>query len=179
MKYLITGLPRSRTLWMSKFLPDCIHEVAHKIRSLEELRNYDCGIADHGLGFFLDWIIPNLNVPIVVIDRDIREVEDSLMGMGLGLPLTNFCEILQMKLEERGLDKHVLWIPFEELNDRMEEICKHIGVHFDAPRFEEMSKQKIEIDIDEIRAELARIPENNLIHKEVVPLLKIRRTLNV
>lgn len=180
MKYLVTGLPRSRTLWMSKFLPNCVHEVAQNIDNLDDLRRIGVdGISDSGLGFWLEWILENLKVPVLVIDRNIDEVEKSLFEMGLGLPITNFCELIQAKLLLSKEHPLVLWVKFEDLNARMEEIWHHLlpDTPFDQEKFEQMRNAEIVIDIDGVKQRMA-VPHKvgSLLLREVVPFLRLKET---
>lgn len=183
MKYLITGLPRSRTLWMSKFMPNCVHEVAQDIDALDDLYRINVdGISDSGLGFYLEWILENLKVPTLIIDRNIDEVEKSLSEMGLGLPITNFCELLQEKLLLSKNHPLVLWVKFDDLNARMEEIWQHLvpNIPFDHERFEQMRQTEIVVNVEDIKQRLINPHKvGALLLCEIVPLLKLKETENI
>jgi hypothetical protein len=178
MKYLVTGLPRSRTLWMSKFLPNCMHEVAHDLDSLDELDRIDTdGISDSGLGFHLAWILENLKVPVLIINRDIKDVEQSILDLNLGYPASNICDVLLEKLTAQKNHPLVLWVDFDEIDTRMQEICAHLKVHYIEEKHQQMRVIEMQLDSEAIKAKL-KLPHHvgKLLLSEVVPLLKLKET---
>jgi hypothetical protein len=178
MKYLITGLPRSRTLWMSHFLPDCVHEVAHRLNSTDDLNRIPFGISDSGLGFFLKEILEDLKVPTVIIDRDLDEVEESLHDMLPCMPATNYCELLGDFLAAWRHHPLVLCVRFHDLDARMAEICEHLGLPYDWKRHEQIGH--IELNVETLRqyAQHPRLP-GALVMDKVVPLLKLKESAHV
>lgn len=108
--YLITGLPRSRTAWMSVVATDedslCFHEPTAWLGQWDDIfpaiwhqrrdRRY-VGIADHGLGFHLPEIMRRAAPRTLIIERPADEVNASLAR--LGLPASNFCDLLLEALD--------------------------------------------------------------------------------
>lgn len=103
--FLITGLPRSRTAWMAAAATDgravCFHEPMAAMRRWDDVFEQiwhgrgsmqHVGIADHGLGFHLPAIMDRLGPRTLIIERPIAEVNTALAR--LGLPPTNFCDLL-------------------------------------------------------------------------------------
>lgn len=107
MSYLITGLPRSRTAWMSvaaSTVPGsiCYHEPMKRHTSWECCFDLwksgpNVGIADAHLGFHLERIIKEVNPRILIIRRELHEVKDSLAK--LGGPQTNYTDLLGAALD--------------------------------------------------------------------------------
>jgi hypothetical protein len=128
--YFILGLPRSRTTWLSVFLSQgniCYHEKSMEFRNLEELKlfceqNPKCGISDTALLIHWKWIRQNIpEAKIVVIERDIKEVKQSLQDIGLP---TECIKPIKDKLEEARQDPNIVFIKFEDLNKKL--YCKLI-----------------------------------------------------
>jgi hypothetical protein len=107
--FLITGLPRSRTAWMAVAAMNdqscCFHEPLRYLTRWEDVfdtvwrREYGyryIGISDHGLGFHLQEIMRRMAPRTLIIERPLAEVNASLAR--LGLPPSNFCDILQERL---------------------------------------------------------------------------------
>lgn len=90
MKFLITGLPRSRTAWMAlaaNTAPNtfCYHEPLWYLPNYDALKalwqsdsNEHVGIADHALGFQLGPILRDIRPRTVIIQRDADDVIASL-----------------------------------------------------------------------------------------------------
>lgn len=177
MKYLITGLPRSRTAWMAQFMPNCVHEPITYMKKIEDIKtvyaDHD-GISDSGLGFWLDWILHNVAPRTLIIDRDLDEVEKSLAEMNLGLPATNYCELLQEKLDEHAKHPLVLRVPYEALGNMrvMQKVWWHLLGHryaFDEARFKRMNAINITVSNDHLaRAFSAK----DTIVNEIMPLIR-------
>lgn len=174
--FFITGLPRSRTAWLSAFMSNgrniCYHEPIYKMRDIEDIKQfYDCeyynhvGVSDSGLGFFVDWILDNIGAKTVIVDRDINEVEASLKQ--LGLPASDYLEQLYKKLQSVRNHPLVLWIPFEALSEKrvVQKIYWHLmqGESFDEARYEEFNKMNIELKVVE-GIERARGGHDNISH---------------
>ena len=152
MKYLITGLPRSRTAWMAEFMPNCAHEPVGYMQKIEDLQqvysDFD-GVSDSGMGFWLGWILEHIKPRTVIIERPIEEVEASLMAMGTKLPATNFCDLLLEELAKFHDHPLVMRVPFNALGNVrvMQKVWWHLlgASHpFDEQRFERMNALKIE-----------------------------------
>ena len=155
-KFLITGLPRSRTAWMAEFMNHgssvCFHEPPNWRELWSEYNDKCVGISDSGLGFQLDEIIEEYHPKILIIDRPIEEVEKSLDELNTGLPKTNFCEILKETLAKfQNGESEVLRVPFHSMNDIrvMQKIFWHLipGEPFDEGRFLKMKNINIQTDV--------------------------------
>lgn len=157
-KFLICGQPRSMTFWFSKFLSFencwCDHEPLMFMNKKEDIRDFydhfskyidNFGISDSGLGFWLDWILDKIKPNTLIINRDIEEVEKSLVEMGLNLPKTNFCNVLQKKMDAVNHEL-VMRVNFHDLQDM--EVMKKCFYHllpneeFDDERFRLMIGEK-------------------------------------
>lgn len=186
--FLITGLPRSRTAWMSVFCTTgdalCYHEPIAKLRDISELPALfqsefykHVGISDSTLGFFLDWILSHIQPRTLIIERDPQEVSASLLR--LGLPDTNFVEMLSEKLAASKAHPLVMWVPFDALNSKrvMQKIFWHLmpGAAFDEERYEQLSKMEIEVRLDDAVQEAARgRPNLDSLLRDIIPLVKLK-----
>lgn len=158
-KFLITGLPRCRTAWLSVLCTIggsmCYHEPMARmvdISDLEQIYSSEyykhIGVADSGLGFFLDWILKNMAPRTLIVERDPKEVTESLFK--LGVARSNYSHLLLEKLQEFRDHPLVMWVPFEALNTKrvVQRVFWHLlpGMAFDEERYEQLEKTKIETD---------------------------------
>ena len=158
-KFLITGLPRTRAAWLSVFCTTgqsiCYHEPSTQISDLSELDRIfasdfykHVGIADSGLGFFLDWILENIKPRTLIVDRDPAEVTELLVK--LGVARSNYADLLHEKLMRFKSHPLVMWVPMEALQQKrvMQKVYWHLmpGEAFDEVRYEQLSKMTIEAD---------------------------------
>jgi hypothetical protein len=173
-KYFITGLPRSRTTWMSRYMPNCVHEPIAEMRNIENLidvyARYD-GVSDSGLGLWIDWILANIKPKTLIIERDIGEVEKSLEAMGMGLPRTNFCDLLLAKLNEFKDHPLVMTVPFAALgNERvMQRVWWHLlgpNVAFDEEYFHKMNAINIKAS--------PVVSIKDTIIREIMPFIRLK-----
>lgn len=94
--FLITGLPRSRTFWLSKVVSvdgvSCEHEPSLHMNGLEALYNYYdsrlqsynyVGISDCMVSPMLDTILTIMPMPTLIVMRPPNEVVQSLLAAGL------------------------------------------------------------------------------------------------
>lgn len=126
MNYLITGLPRSKTAWMSVVASTvagslCYHEPMARLKRWEccfdlwEHAPYDhVGIADAHLGFHLDRVISESSPRVLVIQRDIAEVKESLRKMSA--VHSNYCDLLGAALDKYRVHPLFMWVSFDALN---------------------------------------------------------------
>jgi hypothetical protein len=106
--YLITGLPRSRTAWMAAAATTdqsiCWHEPLPRLSRWEDIfetiwrrsRHRYVGISDSALGFHLPEIIARAAPRVLVIERDITEVEAS--GAAIGIVAPKYLTLLKAAL---------------------------------------------------------------------------------
>lgn len=162
--FLITGLPRSRTAWMAAFMSTgsvlCKHEpikalydISDLPATLESEYHSHMGASDSGAGFFMPWIMENIDPPTVVIERDVDDVRDSLDA--IDLPMGEALDVLLDKLHAYKNHPRVLWVTFDSLNDKriMQKIWFHLvpGVPFDDERYEQFNEFRIEADVAEVK----------------------------
>lgn len=117
-RFVITGLPRSRTAWFSAYLTQgdviCYHEA---IPDGIEL-NLNEGTADCGYA-----ICPIPCEKLVIIHRDWREVSRSLSDIGLPDEIGYLPILAEMLYDLNGLH-----VDFCDINDRLEEIHNYLGL---------------------------------------------------
>ena len=157
--FLITGLPRSRTAWLSVLCTTgnaiCYHEPSICFDDIADLRDfYDKGTAryigasDAGLGFFLSWILENIKPRTLIVDRDVDEVNRSLSR--IGLKPKNSMTLLHRELRKFQSHPLVMWVPFFALERKhiVQKIFSHLmpGEDFDETRYEHLSSMNIQVD---------------------------------
>lgn len=141
---------------MSNGTTHCYHDAVEHLSNIEQIDELfqkpmykHVGISDSGLGFFLDYILENVKPRTLIIERDPKEVAASLRG--IGLPNTNFIDLLAERLQEFKEHELVMWVPFEALNSKrvMQKIFWHLtpGEAFDETRYELLAKMNIQCDI--------------------------------
>ncbi len=84
MSYFLTGLPRSRTAWFAEFLPDCLHEGMEGCRSRHEYVQ-KLGLQGDSSCALMYFPIADYfpEAPVVIVERDLDAVIDSLDSVGL------------------------------------------------------------------------------------------------
>jgi len=140
MKYIITGLPRSRTTWFSEYLTSCgsrcIHDGLNGCGSLDEyllkMQDYE-GNSDSTAMFH------GVDVPTVIIYRNKRDVEASVKNV-FGVD-TDFTPFLNKMDEINGLR-----VNFDDINKNLPEIHDFIGVKYDQKHAEQYIKKIIKTD---------------------------------
>lgn len=87
IKFIIGGLPRSGTTWLSVFLTTddcvCLHDPSATMTK-EQLESWTGGICDTGAWFLEDWCKANTD-KFIIIDRAIKDVQIALERKGLPL----------------------------------------------------------------------------------------------
>ena len=141
MNYFVTGLPRSRTAWFAKWLPNCLHEGIEGCSTHKEFIDKlgDKGDSDSGLMFFpVDRYFPKS--PVVIVERDFDEVINSLSNIGL---MNNDAYIF-MKVAKNMLDKmDGMRVPFDDLP--LQDIWEYlIGTEFNKKEAYDMGKINIQ-----------------------------------
>ena len=136
-RFLVTGLPRSRTAWMAAaccLAPDafCRHEPSaglvrgHDFADLWKIDGYaHVGVSDSLLSLHLSRLLAAMpDLRVLVIDRDLDEVDASLMDVGL--PSTKLPAIMKRRLKAFRHHRNVRWVRFEDLNDEVETCLAHL-----------------------------------------------------
>ncbi len=162
--FLITGLPRSRTAWMAAFMSTCRvlcrHEPLKALSSIKDMpsvmlsdNHTHVGASDSGAGLFLPWIMANMPMPVLVIERDLRDVQLSMST--IGFPIGDALEQLLCELRAYRNHPDVMWVAFDSLNEKrtMLKIWEHLvpGLQFDNDRFELFRELNIEADVDSVK----------------------------
>lgn len=169
--YIIYGLPRSRTAWLSCFLTyrdwTCHHEKMMYMQRIGDFKGLmsspNTGSAETGAAYgrcLMKWFAPNLKE--VVILRPVEEVMESLMAIDMR-GMFVFDRIKLQKLMEKGrrcLDKiakdpNVLVINYADLEK--EETCTRIfefclPYKFDKNWWEYMDGKIITVDFPTLLA---------------------------
>tara|TARA_R110000782_G_scaffold193068_2_gene282692 strand:+ start:10291 stop:10791 length:501 start_codon:yes stop_codon:yes gene_type:complete len=148
----ITGLPRSRTKWFADYfggLVPSFHEPLNGMRSKNEFYNLvksGCVISDSGL-FLTDFQKRFSGVPTVIIERNAEDVFESLVDYfeDQEFPRPSWKVTLEHKAE---IDKiKGLRIPFESINDRLEEIHELFNIPFSQDYADKMTVQNLQIPV--------------------------------
>lgn len=160
IKFRVFGLPRSGTSWVANWLSSgkllCVHDPYEWCRSYNDYHNWEqttsCGISCTGGWLFDGWL---LDVPTILLERPIAEVQASLLK--LGLPI----------LRKDQIDR---WhsLPWERVTlqqlmdpDRARDIWTFLRKHhFDLARHAQLRKFNVTPSIDvikQIKAELGAL----------------------
>ena len=177
--FLIVGLPRSRTLWMAEFMSCfgavCVHEPTEYMKSIDDLPKVFAdneGVSDSGLSLWIERIFKDIAPWTVIIWRDQREVEASIER--LGIPKSNYCDLLLERLNKVRNHPLVMNLPFECMNDMrvMQKVFWHLrpNVPFDEQRFELMKNVNIQCDIEK----KSKAAQNAVIYDEFKPLYRLK-----
>ena len=165
--FLICGLPRSRTAWMAAAAQNdqsvCWHEPS------AWTGRWDCvfdlwrsnshryvGVSDSLLGFHLPEIIARAAPRILVIERDIGDVEAS--GAALGLHHPNYCTLLKTHLAYAH--PSIERVPYASLSDdRAVAACllhlmPEAVIHMD--RIKALQSMNVQTDIGRVREEASK-----------------------
>ena len=114
--FLITGLPRSRTAWLTALANTVTDAICHHEPTAEWASWTVCftawktqphpfvGFADHALGFHLPEIVRDIAPRVLIVDRDVTGVERALARVLPGLDTRRFLDVLHDRLRAaRGL----------------------------------------------------------------------------
>lgn len=186
--FLITGLPRSRTAWMSVVASSvpgamCYHEP------MARLKRWECcfdiwrradyphvGVSDAHLGFHLTRIIAEAGPRILVIRRDVEKVKESLLK--IGGPHSNYCDVLAESLNRSSGQKNVAWVNFDSLRDlkTVTDCLRHLmpDCAIDDDRIRELIDLNIQTDMELVwqRALESRTASNQILGADVMPGIK-------
>lgn len=126
MKFVITGLPRTRSAWFSAYFTQgpsyCHHEATFHGSDMNVPFEYQ-GNSDSGYILCPDWVEALGPHKLVVIHRSIDEVEKSLAS--IGQKDTRWL-LEQMAPALESLD--ALHIDFKEINTRIKDIHDYLEV---------------------------------------------------
>jgi hypothetical protein len=160
-KFFITGLPRSRTAWLASFFTGnnsfCYHEMLRissgfedGIKKMLNRKEMYVGNSDSSLPIWMDKIDHILrDSPIVIIERDVNEISDSLTNL-FG---QDFERALDKTLEGIEIIKNkynYISIDYNELNNQscLETLCNFCTpkLNFDKDKFETLKTINISLN---------------------------------
>lgn len=167
--FIVYGLPRSRTKWLSVFLTYrewvCCHETSMNMRSLVDVRRLlsqpNTGTSETAAcygRFLIKYLFPNIKE--VVVFRPVDEVVNSVLNVDVS-GVATYPPILLRKVMEYGYrclkkiakDPYVLVVNYADLEK--EETCRSIFEHclpyrFDKAWWESLKDKNIQIDAKEL-----------------------------
>ncbi len=140
-KFLITGLPRSRTAWLCALFnmhPDivCLHEpineypnIAAMAAYINDVQRKYVGISDSSIGAYSDFYIRYFDCPILIVKRDRDEAIESYCEF---LGFTKEQAEYPFSLIEKGIyeikkAKRFLEVDFNDLDDTR--VIKYVWEH--------------------------------------------------
>ena len=160
--FFITGLPRSRTAWLSTFFTGnncfCYHEILRvsngfddAIRRLSNRKEMYVGNSDSSLLVWIDKIDYILqDSPIVIIERNIDEVTNSLTNLFGKVDWTPSLDLTLKGLEIIKKRYNYISVDYNNLNEQLylEMICNFCtpNISFDEDKFKTLSTVNISID---------------------------------
>lgn len=141
MDYLVLGLPRCRTSWLA-FALGATHEYVSGGGDVSKLPE---GTGCVEINPYLDY--PSCKT--VVIDRDYRDVADSLSYFSSTEPLAEGfiekeCLLAHKRLMEVAQERNALVIKFKDINNRMDDIFSFLGLPFNEKAVEGLMMYRIE-----------------------------------
>lgn len=97
--FIVTGLPRSGTTWLSVFLTTddciCLHDPTAEY-SLDILKDWEGGICDTGIWYYDTWCKEHTD-KIILIDRKEEDVIVAMKAFSLSLPEEVYREFQEKK----------------------------------------------------------------------------------
>jgi len=156
-RFVITGMPRTGTAWLSVFLTYrdtvCRHDlfsaegVSAGARRLEEDVFGAYGVADCGAVVCLERVRARWpDAQWVVLTRDAEECRDSVRrAFGFDHDLTEHARLVGAAVSALGAS--ALVVPFEQVFDRADEIAAHCDIRWrpDGARTEELRRMNIQV----------------------------------
>ena len=191
-RFLITGLPRCRTAWLSvaatEYRSICYHEPTQFLpewRDIERIwsgnRYAYIGISDHGLGFHLAEILNRWTPRTLIVERGVREVEAALAAAFPGQSSPGYCPLLAERLAEIPEHPLVRRVSFQALGDTEEvfRCLRHLmpEARLDYVRLQELQRMNIQVDREKVLAAAkARAGDaGRLLGQDVVEILSRAR----
>lgn len=158
--FIVLGLPRSRTKWLSTLLTfgkfTCHHDLPVSVKSFTEIKNIlsknNNGVVDTGLACGIWSILKEFpKSRIVVIRRNWADVQKSASNIGWEIE-ENYLRWQEDNLKTISLIPGVLTINFDELNnfDKCSELFLYcLGQSLPDFWWEKLKDENIQIDIQE------------------------------
>ena len=168
MRYLVTGLPRSRTAWFS-VLMGCRHEITRELKSFEDLCDKwpdGTGFSDAALGFQLKRIVNEIGPRVLIIERDLEDVQASFLKYMHDVPirlsvLTEHLELLQSRLAEASsvstpLVRRIRYEALQDLN-AVKWAMSWLKPGIDTSRASDVMRMNVQVDrkyvLEELKAD--------------------------
>lgn len=159
-RWLVTGLPRSRTAWLSVLMNNagafCRHEPTRYAQSFEDLVASwpdGTGVCDAALGFQLKRLIDELSPRALIIERDVDDAKASFLRYMEGVPLRlsllhEHADLLQSRMAEVLTHKLVRSLRYEALHDvnSVKWAMDWLVPGCDTSRVEEMMRLNIQVE---------------------------------
>ena len=168
--FLIVGLPRSRTAWLSAVInlaPNaiCYHEPfletatwQDSLRVWKSNRYEHVGISDSGLGFHLREIIAEHAPQVLIVDRPAHEVETSVRSVGFA-DVPGFCDLLLARIAPFRCHPLVKVVPFHGLSsvNVVRAALWHLmpGVQFDLDKVALLQHLNVQTDMRRVKRIIA------------------------
>lgn len=159
--FLITGLPRSRTAWLSLAATNvrsiCFHEPLSRMNEWQDVAaiwrsdDYEyTGISDSFLGFHLPHILETSAPRTLIVERPIADVVPALAG--IGVPGSEYCALLSKYLDSISGHPLVRYVAFAHLSDIgvVAECLRWLmpGIGVDMNKLEELMKMNVQADME-------------------------------
>jgi hypothetical protein len=193
-KFLITGLPRSRTAWWAALTSTvegvmCFHEPCSVSPSWEQSLDVwatsgynQIGIADSSLGFHLQEILLVHKPRTLVIRRSLSDVEQSLKDINIRTP--GYCKILSDRILRCYGHELVKFVDYERLNSY--EVVKECllwllpWTTIDLVKVRQFMDFNVQISMDSLDRKLRNCKANieDLLGADVVRELELWKTSN-
>jgi len=161
MTFLVLGLPRSRTAWLSRFLTYgdhiCGHEELRHCRSIDDVKSWlsmeHIGSAETAAAPFWRLLLRLApDVRVVVVRRPVADVVESLAAFGFDRPVM---EPMMRRLDAKlgqivKRVPNVMEVTFNSLND--EQTCKAVFEHclpypFDRKHWQKLAGENVQCDM--------------------------------
>lgn len=161
MPFIVLGLPRSRTAWLSRFLTYkdhyCGHEELRHMRSLDDVKTWlsmrHIGTAETNAAPWWRTLLRfSPDIRVVVVRRPVEEVVESLAAFGFD-PAVMEPAMRKLDAKLNQIVKRVpgaLEVAFDALND--EEVCRQVFEHclpypFDLKHWQKLAKENVQCDM--------------------------------
>lgn len=137
VRYMIIGMPRSRTTWFANLFTTgssiCMHD-AFGYYNLDQLNNMYkdkyFGISDTSIYLAGDIYLNKIPIKKVIIHRSQRDIEASMGGS-------------VFKKDMRGING--LHVDYDDIDDRIEEIWNYcLNIPFDKDRYEILKSMNVQ-----------------------------------
>lgn len=162
-KFLITGLPRSKTAWFSVLATFgqsvCYHEPTANLSCFEDLealwgddRYAYVGVSDSSLVMQLGRILSEIKPRVLIIERDpsdaARACEIYMAGCGYPLDATGLCNQFYMELERFRGHPLVRWLDYDATDEAHEIVgaLNYLAPGMAFPKVSELMHMNVQVE---------------------------------